>query len=291
MPDSNVTVTAEFTYADGVGASVIGHSVSLDGDIAVNFYMELDPEIAQSETAYMQFTIPDTSPEYQEQTVYIKDVEPIEGGYYVFKCRVAAKDMNSNITAQILGVDKETTVYTYSVKDYADWLIEHKNDSAAYTKAAPLVKKMLRYGAYAANYFSDDEPLAAPDVEIPESGYVLTGIADTAFAGATLSLKTKTSLSLYFSSKQPLTLVCEGSVTETQSKGSEYVIRIRDIAPNELDSVFTVNVSDGVHECTISYSTLTYCYLAQSTDDSKLQGTVKALYLFHLAAKDYFASL
>ena len=36
--------TAVFTYSDGVGVSLIGHSISLDGDIGINFYMELAPK-------------------------------------------------------------------------------------------------------------------------------------------------------------------------------------------------------------------------------------------------------
>lgn len=63
--------------------------------------------------------------------MYVKDLTPVEGGYYVFKCRVAAKDMTSTITAQIIDDGKQGTPYTYSVKDYADYLLEHQNDNAA----------------------------------------------------------------------------------------------------------------------------------------------------------------
>lgn len=53
----DVTYTAVFRFTDGVGARVVGHTLSLEGDIAVNFYMELDPTVAASETAKMHFTI------------------------------------------------------------------------------------------------------------------------------------------------------------------------------------------------------------------------------------------
>lgn len=298
MPHREVTVTAEFTYADGVGASVIGHSVSLDGDIAVNFYMELDPEIAQSETAYMHFTIPDTSPEYQEQTVYIKDVEPIEGGYYVFKCRVAAKDMNSVITAQILGVDKETTVYTYSVKDYADWLIEHKNDSAAYTKAAPLVEKMLRYGAYAKEYFDKTDTLPdLGDVKIDSKFDTYTStVSDDLFDGATLSLKSQTTLSLYFTDTDELTFTCVDEngaerTVKTVSNGSTQIARIRNIAASELKDSFTVTVKKGDTVLgAITYSPMNYCYKALNggTENENLINAVKALVAYSDAANEYF---
>ena len=298
MPDKEVTVTAEFTYADGVGASVIGHSVSLDGDIAVNFYMALDPEIAQSETAYMQFTIPDTSPEYQEQTVAIKDVEPIEGGYYVFKCRVAAKDMSSVITAQILGVDKETTVYTYSVKDYADWLIEHKNDSEAYTKAAPLVEKMLRYGDYAKEYFDKTNTLPnLGDVNIDSQFATYTSsLPDDLYSSATLSLKSQTTLSLYFTDTDELTFTCVDEngaerTVETVKNGSTQIARIRNIAAKELKDSFTVTVKKGETVLgAITYSPMNYCYKALngSTENERLINAVKAMVAYSDAANEYF---
>ena len=61
MPDENVVVSAAFDFSDGVGARLVGHSVSLEGDIGVNFYMMLSDEIAASNTAYMLFTIPNGS--------------------------------------------------------------------------------------------------------------------------------------------------------------------------------------------------------------------------------------
>ena len=298
MPDGNVAVTAEFTYADGVGAALAGHSISLEGDIGVNFYMELDPEIAQSETAYMQFTIPDTSPEYQEQTVSIKDVEPVEGGYYVFKCRVAAKDMNSVITAQFLGVNKETTVYTYSVKDYADWLIEHKNDSEAYTKAAPLVEKMLRYGDYAKEYFDETDTLPdLGDVNIDSKFATYTStVSDDLFDGATLSLKSQTTLSLYFTDTDKLTFTCVDEngaerTVKTVRNGSTQIARIRNIAANELKDSFTVTVKKGETLLgAITYSPMNYCYRALNggTENENLINAVKALAAYSDAANEYF---
>ncbi|MBQ1353771.1 MAG: hypothetical protein IIY42_02880, partial [Ruminococcus sp.] len=65
MPAYPVSVTAEFS--ENFGTHLAGHSISLDGDIAVNFYMQLDPEIASHEGVVMQFRVPDTSAEYQHQ--------------------------------------------------------------------------------------------------------------------------------------------------------------------------------------------------------------------------------
>ena len=62
MPDNPVKVKAEFE-PDDLGAKLAGYSLSLDGDIGVNFYMELsDQVIADKDSAYMMFTIPYKGP-------------------------------------------------------------------------------------------------------------------------------------------------------------------------------------------------------------------------------------
>lgn len=43
---------------DGIGAKLAGYSLSLTGNIGVNFYMELSNDIVNDESAYMNFTLP-----------------------------------------------------------------------------------------------------------------------------------------------------------------------------------------------------------------------------------------
>jgi len=97
MPAETVTVTAEFkrVFSDGIGERLTGYSVSLEGDIGVNFYMELDESVAASENAYMQFTLPNgDTPRVPVSEAAQKTV----GGktYYVFKCNVSATSLSEN---------------------------------------------------------------------------------------------------------------------------------------------------------------------------------------------------
>ena len=278
------------TPHDGMGERLAGHSVSLEGDIAVNFYMELSNDIAASQTAYMQFSVPNTSKEYQNQTVKVSKAEK-KGNYYVFKCRVAAKDMNSKITAQLIDGDSKGIKYTYSVKEYADYLIAHQNESEEFAKAGPLVTAMLNYGNYAENYFSDAEALADLNTVIPE-GYAFTSesLSDgITFDGATLSLKSQTTLSLYFVSANDITLSMddktEGVDYELAHKGNEYVIRIRNITAAELNRPVKVKVNNDDY---VIYSPMAYCCKAQNSENAKLRNTVKALYNYWNEAYKYF---
>jgi hypothetical protein len=107
------------------------------------------------------------------------------------------------------------------------------------------------------------------------------------FEGATLSLKSQTTLSLYFNSDTMPTLTADTGVTYETDKTSEneYVIRIRGIAAYDLNKLFTVYVNGTK---AVEYSPLTYCYKAQNNSNTKLVNTVKALYQYWHQADLYF---
>ncbi len=310
MPAENVTVTADFFFTDGIGARVVGHSLSLAGDIGVNFYMELDSAIANSDTAYLHFVIPTNEQQFDTKDILVKNADTkfdaaANKTYYIFKCDVAAKEISSEITAQIIDGEKKSDVHPYSVREYAEYLLTHTSDNTEFAAAAPLVKAMLNYGAYSQLYFDRNEgALANQSLTTAEKqlGVITAGDInknseanlpdDVTFTGATLSLKSKTTLSLYFKSKEnrPLNLTCGGMTTETQTINDEQVIRIRDIAAKKLSEDVTVNVSSQEGNGTITYSPLTYCckVLAKTDANPKLQDVVTALYWYWKAADLYF---
>ena len=161
---------------------------------------------------------------------------------------------------------------------------------------------MLNYGAYAQLYFTPDtDPALLANVgresdlggvtaeTIGKSTYTneLNGVAE--FSGATLSLKSQTTLSLYFTSDVDLTLTCDHEY-ETEKKNGYQIIRIRNIHAKNLMDDFTVTVSDGANSGTISYSPMNYCYnvLNDENQSEALQNVCKALYLYAEAADDYF---
>ncbi|MBU5462258.1 InlB B-repeat-containing protein [Lachnoclostridium sp. MSJ-17] len=305
VDDNSVLAGTTLRPSGGIGVRLAGHSISLDGDIAVNFYMELsDSVIAHKDTAYMHFTVPNGNGT-TEQTMLVKDalIKEWNGkNYYVFKCRVAAKEMTSQIKAQIIDAGMHGTEYTYSVKDYADYLLEHADEREDLAKAVPLVKAMLNYGARAQIYFDknpadlanaslseEEKALGEVTVTAPESAI---GLPDgVSFEGATLSLKSETTLSLYFESAKALTFECEEKNVETVTSGKYQIARIRGIKAKELKKTFTLTVKDGEEIIgTITYSPMTYCsnVLSDGTQSEALQNVCKALYLYAKAADSYF---
>ena len=302
--DGNTYTDTKTAFADGIGASLVGHSISLDGDIAVNFYMELsDSVVAHRDTAYMHFTIP-TGKTTTEQDTLVKDARIVESGdktYYVFKCRVAAKEMTSEIKAQMIDGDQHGTEYTYSVKKYADYLLEHAGEREDLARAVPLVKAMLNYGAYSQVYF-DKNPSALANADLEEREKILDNvtidIADpvigelpdgTTFEGATLSLKSETTLSLYFKSGEKLAFSCDGYTVEKATSADYQIARIRGIKAKHIGDILTLKINGSE---AISYSPLNYCknMLDGGTTNEKLINVVKALYFYRQAADAYFSS-
>ena len=305
----DMTLTAKFApvpaFDDGVGERLAGYTLSLDGDIGVNFYMELAPEIAQSETAVMHFTIPNGN-KTNEIDVPVSEAT-VSGRYHIFKCNVAAKEMTSVIKAQIIDGETTGTEYTYSVKKYADYLLTNADPEGteleqAYAEASDLVVAMLNYGANAQLYFTPDtdpDDLANSGCETDLSGVTaqtinkstytneLNDVAE--FSGATLSLKTQTTLSLYFTSDVDLTFNCAHEF-EVEKKSGYQIIRIRNIHAKNLMDDFTVTVTAGENTGSVTYSPMNYCYnvLSDETQPEALQNACRALYLYAKAADVYF---
>ena len=166
---------------DGIGAKLAGYSLSLTGNIGVNFYMELSDDIVKDESAYLNFTLPNgttsrvyVSGTHEDGSTATTDTTVKNGvTYYVFTCEVAAKEMTSDIKAQMIGNDGEKTgkVYTYTVKEYADYILSHMSaEESDISKATiQLVKGMLNYGGAAQKYFGYKTDKLASD------GLTLTG--------------------------------------------------------------------------------------------------------------------
>ena len=286
-----------------LGTHLYGYSLSLAGDIGVNFYMELSDTLIASETAKMVFKIPSGYTTVTE-TLKVKDIvsdnnnKVVISGvtYYKFKVGVSAKDISQNIKAQMVDGTTEGIVYTFSVKQYAEYLIDHESD---FPNAAPLVSAMLNYGAFAQDYFKVNGTLVADESKL--TGVTASTLSSfnnascnlpegVSFYAASLSLKSGTTLSLYFeSSVGGLTLSIGNKTYDTETVGKYQVIRIRNIMAKELEDSFTVTVSASTGTGSMTYCPLKYCYMIVNdpAEDPALQKVCKALYLYYSAAKDY----
>ena len=284
---SKGTCTICGAFKNGIGEHLDGYSLSLDGNIGVNFFMELDKSVIADENAYMKFRLPNG----KTSVVLVGDAkqQTVSGTtYYVFSCEVAAKEMNETITAQIITSDKKGEVYEYSVADYIQYIRD--NPTEFDEKTLSLVNAMAGYGDYAKAYFNNEnldantemdavtaDTLASFDKQI--SGNLPEGIT---YYGSSLLLESNTTMRHYFK-------VAEGTdvsaLSFSGSKSNYYYIDIPNISAEKLGTIQNVTIGN----CTISYSPMSYAYavLSSKNTSESLKNLVKSLYLYEQAAEAY----
>ena len=297
---------------DGIGAKLAGYSLSLTGNIGVNFYMELSNDVVNDESAYMNFTLPNgtTSKVYvngthEEGSTATTDTTVKNGvTYYVFTCEVAAKEMTSDIKAQMIGNNGEKTgkVYTYTVKEYADYILSHTSaEGSNYGSATvQLVKGMLNYGGAAQKYFGyKTDQLASDGLALTEPVFddtsiinfikneankaVITNHSDpdkVTFKSAYLSLNSTTDLCVSVQFAEDVTVqedmfaIWLGSteISKDQyeitkvNEGNCYKITLHGIKASQLQKQyeFEVHLSDA-ESAVLTYGATSYAYTVMSS--------------------------
>lgn len=284
-----------------------GTSVTLDGNIGLNFYTE--------KTAADNVTVTFTKADGTEVDAQMKEgtTQDSEGNvtsiqYYTFE--LPAKEMADTVTATMYDADgNEISTANWSVKAYAEKLLglgDYAEAGALTEKAEEiaLVKAMLNYGAAAQTQFNHNTGtlansiLDSGDQTVDEIGTSLNdvcggqGLNGTSYNGFSLVLKSETALKLYFDAGTQVTITDKNGNQlgendyVTASDDSEVYYKIENIAAHELGDEYTVSVGEDVLG---TVSALTYCYkVSQNVNASdSLKNVVNALYGYYTAAKTY----
>ena len=293
---------AEGGISLGSSTHLCGYTLSMDGNIGVNFYMLLgDNVLNNASTAYMQFTV-----NGKTQKVKISDAKR-DGTYYIFRCDTVAKEMTDTISAQVFISEgnADGDAYTYSVRDYAVYILNHQNDFGAKTVA--VVKAMLNYGASAQKFFgykTDDlanSVLSDVDRKItyadpasmsftPSSKKVY---ADIILTKVSLSLKSEITMKLYFSGDTSGVDFYVGTTKlKTTTSGSYTIVTINGIYAQNIGTGITVDAYSG--DTLLGSATcapMRYCQLALTLNDAavtpELKEVVSALYYYNQALIQY----
>ena len=276
----------------------VGASLSLKGDIGLNFFAIIPEEVRLDPNAVMRFTVGST---VKSVPLSQGTLDPSDGSYR-YSIPLNAKNMGDNVTAQVFVGDTPVGgTKTLSIKYYADYVIN--NSSKA--NFVNLMKAMLNYGAAAQVNFGYDTAhlvnadMSAADRQLPAtldvSGFAHTwsgeenGIEVTS---ASLLLQSETKIRIYFKLKSgyqlsDFTFTVDGvQVTPVQS-GDEYYIEKANVAAKDLDTMYTFRLGN---------RQLTYCGLSYVNQvlnysrDEKLINLAKALYAYNQAANAYFGA-
>ena len=251
-------------------------NVTLVDDLQVNFHMQYDE--MTSENAQIQITLGD-----QIQMLPKSEVASIH---------IAAAQMNDTISVQVVDGEAIGQLWTGSVAQYAREILQDEEQSDYHL----LVKQMLSYGAAAQIYFAyNQENLADGDLEpaaqeeIPaqaESDMIVEDdLSGIAFAGATLVFRNRIAQRFYFLVNDDIadyTFTVDGQACEPVEKDGMYYIEIGDILPQNLHQSITVTVNEGL---SVTYSPMNYMVNMSHKGSENMKTLVKALYNYHLAAK------
>ena len=289
------------------------HSLSLNGDIGVNFYLNLaDEELAEGVRVDFVWNGKNESVTFDSGSE--KDTKT---GCYKATCNVCAAEMNDEIAASITigGASEPIAAETYKVRDYADVILANQDNKFS-DELIVLVKTMLNYGASAQEQFTHNTDAPANhDVDhdlIPLSGSEIASISsdvpekDTINAmlegkgieyyGYSLILKTETTLRFYFKKNgadtSALSLINSDGINvgEVKDYDDEYCyIEVTDIPASKLGENYELKYGD---VSLGSFSAFSYVKDVLQNDGGAqpITDTVTALYRYNEAAIVYFNS-
>ncbi len=281
---------------EGEIAGIYGFSISLGGNIAVKYYMVLDECVLEDENANMIFTVPNGGLSY---TVEVPVSEAIKSGqFYVFTCEVSAKEMTSDIYCQIAAGDRESDSFSYTVKEYAEVILENAD---VYEKEIPLVKAMLNYGAYAQEYFdhntdnlanhtrfiTEAEKELPAELDLSEYAFELSGEeTGVTYYGSALSLKSEIAIKHYFiveGNAEAIEVTVNGEKAELTKNGNLYELKIPNIPAHKLSDMYEIKVGN----LTLIYGVFSYGYDVMNGTKDTLKNVVKAMYVYNQEAVEY----
>ena len=255
---------------------VSGWNLTLGDNIGVNFVMNV------AEADVVSFTVAGNA------------VEAVQSGS-TYTISLAAAQMTDEI---VISVNGEALENTYSVRQYADYILNEENDYSEEAKA--LVKEMLNYGTKAQTYFGYNADNLA-NADITDAGaeavsadaapeMVVSGSVDgISFYGASLVFRDRIAVRYYFTVTGDIsgyTFTANGIKYEPVLKDGLYYIEVAEINPQELGNAITVLVNDTL---SVSYSPMNYIVRMSDKGSENLKALMQALYNYYLKAVAYTA--
>ena len=293
--NDDLTLTAKWASAE------FTYSIVLKESIDIKFYAR--NLMAGTDPADYTVTYQFNGYDAVERQLTSTDVNE----FVIAEC--AAKQMTEKVHVTVKYKDTVIHEADYSVQGYCLYNIETYGNDVSKKSLVDLCKATLDYGRYAQDAFTyktDDLANGGNDynaniagTEIPNDPIVKTGSATgITGVGASLVTTSRTVLKVNFKhaadadvANYKFTLGTGEDAVElndVEVTASFFKVSVAMIAAKDLDERFTVNVTNTEtnETFTVELSAVTYMSAVQN---SATQGMLfKAMYLYHIAAKEYF---
>ena len=294
----------------------VGHSLSLNGSIGVNFYLNLtEQEIANGAKVDFAWTV-DGEPKTHSVTLTAND--KYSCGYKA-SCPVAVAEMTYDITATLtIGSVIQDETNTYSAQRYAQVILTNDEFRAyyvnlkgqeKYNQLVTLVKTMLDYGSKAQVRFDRDaDHLANGGTDYFSGEVTLTsgagnmeeylGDCGLEYVGTSVIYLSKTTLRHYYRVIEPSKFTDEikngvtfdsKAVTCGEKNGMIYFDK-KDIAASQLDTEYAIRINGhDYHYAALDYSALAYGTDNKPYSESITKQLAASVYRYNQAANEFFA--
>ena len=297
-------------YTADIKKLFVGHSVTLGGDIGVNFFIDSNVAgVKDAETAVVKFAW--DGGKYIKE-VNLKDLTPDNNGIYKVTINVVAAQMAHTIEAvAFINGNMFYTVDMFSVQEYAEEV--YANPEKYDTKGKPnqlkaLAAALLNYGSEAQTVFADalqvhpdraDKNVGAADYSGVDADAVAAAIngssSDLNAVAAQLGAKyftnsliylSKNTLRIYFTPTSYPGEIPNADAYAGNLSGYYYYVDHADIKAAELDNQQTFNIAGT--EFTFSALDYVVSVIGSNSMTDTQKNLAKSLFLYNQAANAYF---
>lgn len=278
-----------------VKAAVANASVSLKGNVAINYYADLSSELtgeSSAATAVFKNAAGETLGEPIALNAVQAETSGEMQGKYKFSYPVAARDYQEKITLTVLENGAEIAGLSYSVNDYIVAVNAMESASAELKNA---VNALKAYCEAARAYFAGETVASAEAADLSAFAGVIekaeASEAEDADINMSLLLKSGTELRIYF--KGDLDCTIGGAAAEKRAAKAEgyYYVSVEDIAAKDLGAEQVLTIGDYTIKCSaLSYAAAVEGIVSEETSVVNLKNLVRALYAYYAAANAYFGA-
>ena len=278
-----------------VKAAVANASVSLKGNVAINYYADLSSELtgeSSAATAVFKNAAGETLGEPIALNAVQAETSGEMQGKYKFSYPVAARDYQEKITLTVLENGAEIAGLSYSVNDYIVAVNAMESASAELKNA---VNALKAYCEAARAYFAGETVASAEAADLSAFAGVIekaeASEPEDADINMSLLLKSGTELRIYF--KGDLDCTIGGVAAEKRAAKAEgyYYVSVEDIAAKDLGAEQVLTIGDYTIKCSaLSYAAAVEGIVSEETSVVNLKNLVRALYAYYAAANAYFGA-